>query len=52
VETKQRFIAQVMTGANPSRSMEDVDGVTLNYAEIKAIATGNPMIKRKMELEM
>jgi len=41
-----------MTGANPSRSMEDVDGVTLNYAEIKAIATGNPMIKRKMELKM
>lgn len=41
-----------MTGKNPSRTSEDVDATVLNFAEVKAIATGNPAIKRKMELEM
>jgi uncharacterized membrane-anchored protein YhcB (DUF1043 family) len=41
-----------MTGKNPSRSMDDIDEIVLNYAEVKAIATGNPMIRRKMELDL
>jgi len=41
-----------MSGKNPSREMEDVDETVLNYAEVKAIATGNPLIKRKMELDL
>ena len=52
VENKQKFIAQVMTGKTPSRNMEEVDASSLNYAEVKAIATGNPKIRRKMELEI
>jgi hypothetical protein len=52
VEAKARFIGQVMSGKNPSREMEDIDEVVLNYAEVKAIATGNPLIRRKMELDM
>jgi hypothetical protein len=52
VESKARAIAQVMSGKNPSREVEDMDEVILNYAEVKAVATGNPMIKRKMELEL
>ena len=52
IESKQKFISQIMTGKNPARTMEDVDEMVLNYAEVKAIATGNPMIKRKMELDM
>jgi len=51
VENKQRFISQVMTSKLVSRSCEDIDEATLSYAEIKAIATGNPMIKEKMELD-
>ncbi|ERL04152.1 N-6 DNA methylase [Mitsuokella sp. oral taxon 131] len=51
VETKQRYIAQAITSKNPVRSMQDADEVVLSYAEIKAIATGNPFIKEKMELE-
>ena len=51
VENKQRFISQVMTGNTPARTFDDKDTSTLNYAEIKAIATGNPLIKRKMEIE-
>ncbi len=51
VENKQRFISQVMTGKSVSRSCEDVDEATLSYAEIKAVATGNPMIKEKMEID-
>ena len=41
-----------MSGKNPSREMEDIDTTVLNYAEVKAIATGNPLIKRKMELDI
>jgi len=52
VESKQKFISQVMSGKNPSRVMDDIDEMVLNYAEVKAIATGNPMIKRKMELDL
>ncbi len=51
VENKQRFISQVMTSKSVSRSCEDIDEATLSYAEIKAVATGNPMIKEKMELD-
>jgi hypothetical protein len=51
VESKAKFIAQVMSGKSPSREMQDVDETVLNYAEVKAIATGNPYIKRKMELD-
>jgi len=52
VESKQKFISQVMSGKSPSREMEDIDETVLNYAEVKAIATGNPKIKRKMELDI
>jgi hypothetical protein len=52
IENKQRFISQVMTGKSPVRSAEDVDEQALSYAEIKALATGNPMIIEKCELEM
>ena len=51
VENKQRFISQVMTSKSVSRTCEDIDEATLSYAEIKAVATGNPLIKEKMELD-
>ena len=51
VEHKQKFISQVMTSKSPVRSAEDIDEVALSYAEIKALATGNPHIKEKMELD-
>ena len=51
VENKQRFISQVMTSRAVSRTCEDIDEATLSYAEIKAVATGNPLIREKMELE-
>ena len=51
VENKQRFISQVMTNKSISRACEDIDEATLSYAEIKAVATGNPLIKEKMQLE-
>ena len=51
VENKQRFISQVMTSKAVSRTCEDIDEATLSYAEIKAVATGNPLIKEKMQLE-
>lgn len=51
VENKQRFISQVMTSRAVSRTCEDIDEATLSYAEIKAVATGNPLIKEKMQLE-
>lgn len=51
VENKQRFISQVMIGKSVSRTCEDIDEATLSYAEIKAVATGNPMIKEKMQLD-
>lgn len=51
VENKQRFISQVMTSKAVGRSCEDIDEATLSYAEIKAVATGNPLIKEKMEID-
>lgn len=51
VENKQRFISQVMTSRSVSRTCEDIDEATLSYAEIKAVATGNPLIKEKMEID-
>lgn len=52
VEQKQRFISQVMTSKSVSRSCEDIDEVVLNYAEIKALAMGDPRIKEKMDLDI
>ena len=52
IESKQRFISQIMTSKTPVRSAEDVDEATLSYAEIKAIATGNPLIKEKMDIDV
>ena len=52
VETKQKFVGQVMTSKTPVRSIEDVDEAALFYAEIKMLATGNPHIKEKMDLDM
>jgi N12 class adenine-specific DNA methylase len=52
VENKQRFISQVMTSKTPVRIAEDVDETALSYAEIKALATGNPFIIEKCQLEM
>lgn len=51
VENKQRFISQVMTSRAVSRTCEDIDEATLSYAEIKAVATGNPLIREKMETD-
>lgn len=51
VETKQKFIGQVMTSKTPMRSIEDVDEAALSYAKIKMLATGNPLIKEKMDLD-
>ena len=52
LEQKQTFISQIMTSRSPVRSCEDVDEAALSYAEIKALATGNPFIKEKMDLEI
>ena len=52
IEKKQRFISQIMTSKAPVRSADDIDDATLNYAEVKALATGNPKIKEKMELDV
>ena len=52
VESKQKFISQIMTSKSPVRSAEDVDEQALSYAEIKALASGNPMIKKKMDLDI
>ena len=51
IENKQRFISQIITSKSISRTCEDIDEAILSYAEIKAVATGNPLIKEKMELE-
>jgi hypothetical protein len=51
VENKQRFISQIMTSKSIGRSCDDIDEVTFQYAEIKAVATGNPLIKEKMEID-
>ena len=52
VENKQKFIAQIMTSKTPVRSAEDVDETALSYAEVKSLATGNPHIKEKMDLDI
>jgi hypothetical protein len=52
VEGKQKFIGQVMTSKSPARSAEDVDETALSYAEIKALCTGDPRIKEKMDLDI
>jgi len=52
LENKQRFISQIMTSKSPVRSCEDVDEQALSYAEIKALCTGNPLIKEKMDLDV
>ena len=52
VENKQKFIGQVMTSKSPARSIEDVDATALSYAEVKMIATGDPRIKEKMDLDI
>lgn len=52
VESKQRFISQIMTSKSPVRSAEDIDETALSYAEIKALASGNPQIKEKMDLDV
>lgn len=52
VESKQKFISQIMTSKSPVRAAEDIDETALSYAEIKALATGNPMIKEKMDLDI
>ena len=51
IENKQRFISQVFTSKSPVRVMEEIDEMTLDYAEIKALATGNPLIIERCELE-
>lgn len=51
LETKQRFISQIMTSRSPARVCEDVDQSVLDYAEIKALCAGNPLIREKMELD-
>ena len=52
LENKQKFISQIMTNKSPVRACEDVDDTALSYAEIKALATGNPYIKEKMDLDV
>ena len=52
IESKQKFISQIMTSKSPVRSCEDVDDTALSYAEVKALATGNPEIKEKMALDV
>lgn len=52
VENKQKFISQIMTSKSPARSCEDLDEAALTYAEVKALAAGNPMIKEKMDLDI
>ena len=51
IENKQKFIGQLMSGKNPSRSCEDVDEAALSYAEVKALASGDPRIMEKTELD-
>ena len=52
VEGKQKFIGQIMTSKSPVRSAEDIDETALSYAEIKALCTGNPLIKERMDLDI
>ena len=52
IENKQKFISQIMTSKSPVRAADDIDEATLTYAEVKALATGNPLIKEKMDLDI
>lgn len=52
LETKQKFIGQIVTSKSPARSADDLDDAALSYAEVKALAAGNPMIKEKMDLDI
>lgn len=52
VENKQKFICQIMTSKSPVRSAEDIDETAFSYSEIKALASGNPLIKEKMDLDV
>ncbi len=52
IENKQKFIGQIMTSKSPVRSCEDIDESALSYAEVKALASGNPYIKEKMDLDI
>lgn len=52
LENKQKFISQIMTSKSPVRSCQDLDEVSLSYAEIKALSAGNPLIKEKMDLDI
>ncbi len=52
LETKQRYISQIMTSKSPVRSVADVDDAALDYAEIKALCAGDPRVKEKMELDV
>lgn len=52
VENKQKFISQIMTSKTTVRSAEDIDATALSFAEVKALATGNPLIKEKMNLDI
>ena len=52
VESKQKFIGQIMTSKSPVRSAEDIDETALSYAEIKALCSGNPAVKEKMDLDV
>ena len=52
IVTKQKFISQLMSGKTPARTCEDVDEMVLNYSEMQALATGDPRIKEKIELDM
>ncbi|MBF4692320.1 DEAD/DEAH box helicase family protein [Fusibacter sp. Q10-2] len=51
VENKQRFISQIMTSKSVARNAEDIDETVLSFAEVKALATGNPLIKEKMDID-
>ena len=52
VENKQKFISQIFTSKSPARGAEDLDEMALSYAEVKALAAGNPAIREKMDLDV
>ena len=52
VESKQKFIGQIMTSKSPVRSAEDIDETALSYAEIKTLCSGNSAVKEKMDLDV
>ncbi len=51
LENKQRFISQVMTSKTPERTCSDIDEQALDYAEVKALCAGNPLIRKEMDLQ-